>query len=184
MDKYLIKDLMVPISEYATVSKGATLLEAYLALEKAQEAFDHSKYRHRAILILDDNKRVIGKISQMDVLRALEPKNGQFDGVENISRYGFSTQFIMNMREKNRVQDVSLQDMCIKAARLKVEDLMQATTEGEYVKEDTSFDTAIHQLVRGSHMSLLVTREDNIVGVLRLTDVFAAIFHTLKEVGV
>lgn len=184
MDKYLIKDLMVPISEYATVSKGATLLEAYLALEKAQEAFDNSKYRHRAILILDDNKRVIGKISQMDVLRALEPKNGQFDDVENISRYGFSTQFIMSMREKNRVQDVSLQDMCIEAARLKVEDLMQATTEGEYVKEDTSFDTAIHQLVRGSHMSLLVTREDTIVGVLRLTDVFAAIFHTLKEVGV
>lgn len=181
MDTYLIKDLMVPISEYATVSKGASLFEAYLALEKAQEVFDHSKYQHRAILILDNNKRVIGKISQMVVLRALEPKNDQFDKVEDISKYGFSPRFIMSIQEKNRMKGVSLEDMCIKAARLKVEDLMQAPTEGEYVEEDTSMGTAIHQLVRGSHMSLLVVRKDSIVGVLRLTDVFAAIFHTMKD---
>jgi hypothetical protein len=35
-----------------------------LALERAQQAFDHTKYRHRAILVLDRNNRPIGKISQ------------------------------------------------------------------------------------------------------------------------
>jgi CBS-domain-containing membrane protein len=37
------------------------------------------------------------------------------------------------------------------------------------------------QLVTGHHISLLVTREKNIVGILRMTDVFAAVFHTMKE---
>ena len=48
-----IEDLMVPLSEYATVIVGATLFEAILALEKAQGDFDQTKYRHRAILVLD-----------------------------------------------------------------------------------------------------------------------------------
>ncbi len=181
MDKYLIKDLMVPISEYATVSKGATLFEAYLALEKAQEEYDHDKYRHRAILILDKNNRVIGKVGQLDVLRALEPKNDKFDRFEDISKFNFSSQFIMRLREQYLMQGEPLSDICRKGAQIKVEDLMRAPTEGEYIEEDTSLNTAIHQLVRGSHMALLVTRNNNIVGILRLADVFATIFHTMKE---
>ena len=47
--------------------------------------------------------------------------------------------------------------------------------------EDASLDEAIHQLIMGHHQSLLVTRGEKIVGVLRLTDVFAAVFHTMKE---
>jgi len=35
---YLVKQLMVPLSEYATVPEGSTLFEAVLALEKAQES--------------------------------------------------------------------------------------------------------------------------------------------------
>ena len=65
METYKVKELMVPISEYATVNRGATLYEAILALEKAQEEYDHSKYRHRAVLVLDQTGKVIGKCSPM-----------------------------------------------------------------------------------------------------------------------
>jgi len=181
VDEYFIKDLMVPISEYATVPVGATLFEAYLALEKAQEKYDHDKYRHRAILVLDKNNRVIGKVGQLDVLRALEPKNENFKMFEDISKYEFSSQFILSLREQYLMQDEPLSNICKKGAQIKVEDLMRAPTEGEYVEENTTLNTAIHQLVRGSHMALLVTRNNEIVGILRLADVFAAIFHTMKE---
>ena len=183
MDKYIIEDLMVPISEYATVSEGATLFEAYLALEKAQTEYDHNKYRHRGILVLDKNKKVIGKVGQLDVLRALEPKNEQYEMFEDIRKYNFSSQFIVALREQHLMQSEPLIDLCKKAGQIKVEDVMLAPTPGEYVEADTSFNTAIHQLVRGSHMSLLVTKDSEIVGILRLTDVFAAIFHTMKECG-
>jgi len=74
MKTIAIKDLMVPLDEYATVPEDATLSDAVQALERAQQAFDHTKYRHRAILVLDAANRPIGKISQIDALKALEPK--------------------------------------------------------------------------------------------------------------
>jgi len=57
---------------------------------------------------------------------------------------------------------------------------MYTPTEGEYVEEDASLDVAIHRLVMGHHQSLLVTRGKKIVGILKLTDVFAEIFQTMK----
>ena len=67
----MVKDLMVPLSEYAAVSEEATLYDAVLALEEAQAAFDQSRYRHRAVLVYDKDKKVVGKVSQLDILRAL-----------------------------------------------------------------------------------------------------------------
>ena len=44
---------MVPLDEYATVSDSATLYDAVLALEEAQEKFDNRPYKHRAILVFN-----------------------------------------------------------------------------------------------------------------------------------
>jgi hypothetical protein len=52
---------------------------------------------------------------------------------------------------------------------------MTAPSSGEFVAEDASLGKAVHQLVRGSHQSLLVTRGDEVIGLLRLTDLFAAV---------
>jgi CBS domain-containing protein len=178
---YIVKDLMVPISEYATVPKGATLFEAVLALEKAQEEFDHTKYRHRAILVMDVNNRVIGKLSHLDVIRALEPKYDPSEKLTTLEQYGFSEKFIWHQRKERRQEVAPIVDIGKVADSLKVEDLMQAPTEGEYVDQETSLDVAAHQLVVGSHYALLAMDGDRIVGVLRLTDVFAALFHAMKK---
>ena len=58
---------------------------------------------------------------------------------------------------------------------------MHVPTEGEYVDEDATQDEAIHQLVLGHHQSLLVTKEGKITGILRLSDVFEAVFFKMKE---
>jgi CBS domain containing-hemolysin-like protein len=63
-------------------------------------------------------------------------------------------------------------------------DFMYALTEGEYVSQEASLDEAIHQLVLGQHQSLLVTEGNEIVGILRLTDVFAAVFHVMKQCSI
>jgi predicted transcriptional regulator len=61
-----------------------------------------------------------------------------------------------------------------------VKKFMHSPTEGEYVEEDATLDVAIHRLVMGHHQSLLVTRGEKIVGIIKLTDVFAEIFQTMK----
>jgi CBS domain-containing protein len=176
-----IRDIMVPLSEYATVRVGATLLDAVLALEKAQEDFEHYHYRHRAILVLDGDGQVVGKLTQLDVLRALEPEDPCDGDPRQLMRFGFSNQFIRGVQKQRRLQAPPLDSLCVKAAGRSVEDFMQTPSEGEYVEEDAPLDMAIHQLVVGDHLSLLVIRREKIVGILRLTDVFGAIFHLMKE---
>jgi hypothetical protein len=70
----LVKDLMVPLSEYATVSQEATLGEAVAALKQAQADYDQTKYRHRAILVYDQDQKIVGKVNFQSILKALEPK--------------------------------------------------------------------------------------------------------------
>ena len=181
MSEYHVKELMVPLSEYATVPKGSTLFDAVLALEKAQTEFDHTKYKHRGVLILDKDGRVIGKLGQLDVLRALEPKDENPDEIMELSQFGFSPNFVHKLRKQRRLKATPLKDLCSNASKLKVEDFMQTPTEGEFIEAEAHLDMAIMQLVTGNHISLLVTRKKELIGILRMTDAFAAVFHTMKE---
>ncbi|MBW1749804.1 MAG: CBS domain-containing protein [Deltaproteobacteria bacterium] len=182
MEELRVKDIMVPLSEYATVSEDATLLEAVNALEKAQEEFDESRYRHRAILVMGEDDRIIGKLSQLDVLKALEPKYQQMNKPhKGMTQYGFSREFIELTFDECCLWDTPLEDICKKINQQQVKEFMYMPTKGEYVTEETSLDTAIHQLILGGHQSLLVTRGDAITGILRLTDVFVVVFQIIKE---
>ena len=59
---------------------------------------------------------------------------------------------------------------------------MYVPEEGEYVKSSDTLAMGIHQLVMGHHQSLLVTGEkmDEIVGILRLKDVFKQVVNAMK----
>ncbi|MBW1722635.1 MAG: CBS domain-containing protein [Deltaproteobacteria bacterium] len=176
-----VKELMVPLSEYATVSEDANLYEAVMALEKAQAEFDQSRYRHRAVLVYDKEGKIVGKLSQHDIIRALEPRYGEIAEAKSIPRWGgFSKSFIKSMVEHYKLWDKPLNDICRKAVELKVKDIMYTPTEGEFVDQDATLNEALHQLIMGHHQSLLVTKGRDIVGILRLTDVFKEVCDAIK----
>jgi CBS domain-containing protein len=183
MEIITVEDLFVPIEEYATVGEDATLYEAVKALEKAQEDLDYKRYfyLHRAILVIGNNGDVLGKLSQLDVIRALEPKYSKMGDMKNISRTGFTTDFIKSIMEKYALCEVPFTEMSRRAASLKVTDYMYTPSEGEYIEADASLCEAVHMLVMGHHQSLLVTRDKKIVGILRLTDVFKETFQTMES---
>ena len=182
MKNYTVKELMIPLSEYATVTVGANLYEAVLALEKAQADFDHTRYRHRAILVLDEKENVVGKMSQLDVLRALEPKyNDMMEQNQFQQRYGFSKKFMETIMTQYKMWDTDISKICRKAGVQPVTKFMHTLTEGEHVDENATLAEAINQLVMGQSQSLMVTRGKKNIGILRLTDVFASVFHTMKE---
>jgi CBS-domain-containing membrane protein len=180
----MVKDLMVPLQEYATVNEEASLYAAVLALEEAQKRFHQDRYKHRAILVLDMSGRVAGKLSQLDVLKGLEAGYKKMGDFKGISHTGFSTEFIKSMVDKYDLWKKPLEDICRRSPHIKVKDIMYTPTEGEYVPMDATLDQAIHQLVVGHHQSLLVTKDGKeIVGILRLTDVFQEISERIKECG-
>jgi len=180
---YIVKDLMVPISEYAAVPMGTTLFEAVLALEEAQLNFDRSKYHHRAILIMDHNNHIVGKLSQLNVLRALgaDADEREMKRIRQLDQFGFSPQFIGAMEARHRFAGRSLKGICAAPGAMKVENFMKTPAPGEYVDENSPIESAIPQFLHGAHLSLLVTRKSEIVGILRLSDVFAAVFHAMEE---
>jgi CBS domain-containing protein len=177
---FQVKDLMVPISEYATVVVGTSLIDAVKALEEAQETYTLSKYQHRAILVLDEDGRVVGKISQLRALKAIQPDVTASTDIEKLKEFNFTDNYIAQLRDLYRSHGKILSSHSLREASIKkVEEFMQTPSPGEYVSENSSLDTAIHRLVAGTHLSLLVTRNEKIVGVLRISDVFAAVFHEM-----
>ena len=182
MKNFKVKDLMVPRAEYAVISEDDSIYEAVLALEKAQQEFDQTRYRHRAILVEDKSHKIVGKLGQLDILRSLEPKYQEMSAeTPGMAKFGFSKKFLLSMLENYKLFNKPLEDLCRKAGQEKVVKYMHQPTEGEYIDQDDSLDKAIHLMVVGHHQSLLVTSGQEIVGLLRMTDVFAAVFHAMKE---
>jgi CBS-domain-containing membrane protein len=182
MEKKYVKDLMVPIDGYATVTIGTSLLDAMLSLKKAQDSYTKSKYQHRAILVLDEQQKVVGKISQLRIIKAVETRFDLDTEVENLENFGFGKDYIANRREHYRLQGPILNEASLRAAAEKrVEDFMQKPTAGDFVSEDCSLDVAIHRLVVGSLLSLLVTRNETIVGILRMSDVFSVVSNEMQS---
>lgn len=180
MENHLVKDLMVPISEYATVVVGTSLIEAIKALEDAQKIHSTRKYLHRAVLVLDKSGQVVGKISQSRALKAIQPDFKANAEIEQLKEFNFSDNYIAQLRDLYRSDGKIMSEQSLrKAATKKVEEFMQTPSAGEYVSENSSLDTAIHRLTAGTLLSLLVTRDDKIVGILRISDVFAAVFQEM-----
>ena len=180
MKTIVVKDLMVPLEGYATVPQEATLREAVLALEKAQMALDPSQYKHRAILVLDERGKVVSKITMKNILIVLEPNYGKMEGMGVLERSGYSPDLIKSMLEDSALLTEPLQFVRERATKLKVSEFIQAPSEGEYIDENATLGEAVHQMVVSPYHSLLVTSGDEVVGILRLSDVFSKICDEIK----
>jgi len=180
VEQTTVKEFMVPLSEYATVSQNASMVEAVITLEEAQRKYDRTQYTHRAILVRDDQGHIVGKLSQMDVLRGLEPKYNNVAELKGISHSGFSVEFIRSIMETQSLWADPLAQICRKASMVKVKEIMYTPKEGDYVREGASLTEAIHQLIMGRHQSLLVTRDKEVVGILRLSDAFVEVCKMIK----
>jgi len=181
MKTITVKDLMVPLEKYATVPREATLRDAIVALEKAQMTLDPSRHKHRAILVLDESGNVVSKLTMKRILVALEPNYGKVEGAGVLERSGFSPDLIKSMLEDNALWAKPLQFVRERAIELKVGDFIQTPSEGEYIDENATLGQAAHQLIVYPYLSLLATRDDAVVGILRLSDVFTKICDIITD---
>jgi CBS domain-containing protein len=178
-----VKDIMVPLSEYATVSEDSTLRDAVAALKKSQANYDQAKYRHRAVLVYSKDNVIVGKVSFLSILRALEPKYDEMLSDKGPLHMGFTRKFQKAMFESLKLWQDPLEQVCRKAAEIRVKAFMVTPDENEMIGPDQELGEAIHQLVIGHHQSLLVTEDGKVVGVLRLTDTFEAVAENILTCG-
>ena len=187
MQSLTVKDLMVPMGDYATIKADRTLGEAALALQEAQRREQHldpTRHRDRAILVVDEDGRVIGKLSMLNVLRGLLPRYDRVRGAgassKAAARVGSARLLIDSMEKDIGLWKKPLSNLIEKAATVTVRNLIREFAEGETIDEEDSLDKALHRLIMGRFQSLLVTRNGEIVGILRLTDVYEEISKRLR----
>jgi CBS domain-containing protein len=181
-------DFMIPISDYPTVSHGANLREAVALLQEAEAQFEKIEGAvPRAILVMNDKKRIIGKVSHWDVLRALEPKYRSMGDGRALPQCGWSADFVKSMVENYGLLQSTLEDACRKAGNLKVRNVMTSISEEELhhhereiVEHDSPLNEVIHLLVLGNLMFIYVRKQGRIVGIIRLSDVFRMIGEIIK----
>jgi predicted transcriptional regulator len=176
-----VKDWMVPLDKYATISEDATLHDAVLALEGHKERLDPKGCGHGVVVILEKTGKVIGKLSQLDVLRCLEPKYAELGDLKKISGYGLSSEFLRSMIDRYDLWKASLDDICRKASHLRVGDIARSPLAGEFIEVEAPINQAVHQLIIGDLQSLMVTSKGEIVGILLLTDVFQKIGERMES---
>jgi CBS-domain-containing membrane protein len=174
-----VKELMVPISDYATVHEDATMAEAIRAIENEKKRYGDAPYRHQSLVVVDSKQHVVGRLSQVDMMRALEPRYNELGESRWIGRSVLSKKVLATIREQFQLWEQPLDVTCQAVWSAKVKDYMQEPTEGEFVSETDTLNIATHRIVMGRHHSLLVTRGRVIVGILRSTDLFNAIYDMM-----
>lgn len=185
MNSTKVKDVMVPLAEYATISQEATLYEAVLALEEAHEKMSAKSYKYRAMLVHDNHGRIVGKLDHISVLRALEPKFQDVGDINMLTRFGFGPDFLRQITRDFELLQKPLDDVCRKALKISVRNIMHIPAKGEYIAQEASLNEGIHLLALGRHQSLLVEENEEVVGILRLSDVYHTVLEMMKscEVG-
>lgn len=164
---------MIPVEQYPTIDKDATMLDAILTLKQKREGASPELPAFRAVLVLDENKKVIGKVGHFAFLKGLEPKYQDLFDIDKLSRAKLSSNFIESLFEKFSLWQETPLDLCSVASKTKVSEIMQPISE--HVEADESVAKVIHKIIMWQCLSVLVTDGNEVVGILRASDVYQAI---------
>lgn len=172
MKEIQVKEIMIPISDYVTVQKEDSLVEVLRVLEKARKA--ESEHAHRDAIVVDANGIFEGKLTMIDIFRALEPG---YKKIKQQHKEGTLTaEFVKKAAKDYNLWMEPTQTICERGSQLKVADVMHTSEKIEFIKETGGLEKALHLYVMGVHQPLIVKNNDNTVtGVLRFGDIFEAV---------
>ncbi|MCB2231486.1 hypothetical protein KQH82_12280 [bacterium] len=179
MDDKSVQDIMVPLDACAVVSEEATFGDIFLALEEAQQHIPPGRPPYQTVLVTDRRRRVVGKIGQLSLLRALEPKFNVLADLEAVPGAGVNEQFLSSIMDHYEFYQDRLSELCRAAMNIPAGSIMHPISES--VEADMSLNEAIHKLVTWEALSVPVRRDGDVVGLLRLVDLFAELSRTVLE---
>jgi len=181
--KEKVKDRMIPIHHYASVSKDASLREAVLSLRKSYcelEAGMCTEAGPRTVLVLDDRGRLAGILDFRSFLKTLIPEIA--GGLsEKLAAIGVSMTFAQADASDLDEGNLGFWARVLKNAETRVSEVMlkvRGTIDAEACLMD-----ALKEIFRNKITVLPVYEGDNLVGVLRDTDLFLAVADILEHQG-
>ena len=173
MQNMKVKDFMRPVGDFPRISEEISFGEAVMALRKSDMEFQSGRGKQRILLVENAEGAIVGKLSPMDVLSGLEPQFSVSAAEQRHLSYSSSFEHVMkNMFEQAMLWTQPLEELCAKAAGVKVKNFIRRPTEQQTVSAEDSLNVAVHRFVLGRHDALFVTRDKTLTGILRFSDVY------------
>ncbi len=172
-----VKELMTGLSEIPAVDENSTLFEVVLEIGIARTT-NPGGLRFPVALVLDKEKKVAGFIELRQMLRALEPRFGEF--FESTSRAGFSPEKTRLELQKYGLWEDALEGLCKKAGEITIKSVMSVPEENQIINAENSINEAVYQMIASGLDHLLVRDGLALAGVISLSDVMGHICDTVK----
>ena len=175
MKKNTVKQAMIPIANYVTVKNEDNLVDVLQALEEARES--QESRAHRDAIVVNDKGTFLGKITMIDIFRALEPN---YKHVLKQKEKGFLTNdFVRNAVKDFLIWMEPARSICERGSQLKVVEVMHTPERFEYIDESDTLEKAMALYVMGVHQPLIVRNGKEVTGLLRFGDVFEFVRENL-----
>lgn len=176
-----VRDLLVPLSEYATTSVDSTLREAIPALRRLYCQVEEGRCTqagHRNILVLDQDGCLVGILSFRSILQILIPElaGGLAARLEAL---GVSIAYAQADSPDLDEARASFRARVIKNAETKVKDIM-LKVKGT-IDADADLMAALELMYRNKITVLPAYEGDKLVGVVRESDLFLTVAEILTE---
>ena len=176
MKDILVKEIMIPISNYVTVRKNDNLTEVLRAIEERRTT--EQGHAHRDAIVVDENERFVGKVTMIDIFRALEP-NYRRTKTEGDGQQTLTDAFVQSAVKDFKLWLEPVESVCERGGKVTVAEAMHIPEKSEYLEEDDTLEKAMNYYVMGVHQPLIVRKGDEVTGVLRFGDVFEIVREEL-----
>jgi CBS domain-containing protein len=181
MQRSIVRDFMTPVAELPAVGEDQLLPEAARVLKASRQALATDEFRFRSLIVKDARGTPIGKLSLLDIITAFEPKYWEIPE-DQVNRFGYDRDHLRDMFRSHGLWEDSLKDICPRAARLTVGELMSPLRDTECLREDDTLSFAVHQLIVGRHRDLVVKDKAGLItGVLRMARIYTLIEGLLGD---
>ena len=179
METKLVREVMIPIEKYVKVKEEDSLYDVIQTLESYKTA--HNGRAHRDAVVVGEDGKFIGKVTMIDIFRALEPNYNKIN-VEEIVEGGkgeLTEEMITSAYKDFDFWVAPSKTICERGMAKKVSEVMHIPSDGEYIMEEESIEKALHLYVLGAHQPLIVKKGETVTGMLRFGDVFEVIRQDL-----
>jgi len=166
-------DLMTPLDKYPVVDISATVIDAVLKLEKSRRNMEPGRQPFQAILVADGEGRIVGKLGQLTLLKALLPGHRNLVDRDTLEKAGVSDTIIETALDHLRAFQHEFSEMCARDSALPVREVMHPIRE--HIDISASMGEVIHSMVVWQTLSLLVNESGRPVGLVRLSDITDAV---------
>ena len=176
-----IKDRMIPIENYSTVSPDATLKKAALSLRTSYCELDSGMCTEagpRTVLVVNEKGKLLGILDFNSFLETLIPEIA--GGLSaKLSALGVSIAFAQADASALDESRIGFRPRVIKNAETKVRDIM-LKIRGT-IDADAHLLDGLKKMYRKKIAVLPVYEGDKLVGVMRDTDLFLAVTDVLED---